>query len=41
MAYAARQGLAVNLDNREAALRLNPVSAGPPRVMRSRWMEGF
>jgi phage terminase large subunit GpA-like protein len=37
---AAREGLALNLDMREASLRLEPQSAAPPRVTRSRWLEG-
>jgi phage terminase large subunit GpA-like protein len=40
-AIAARDGVALNLDMREAALRLEPQSAAPPRVTRSRWMEGI
>jgi hypothetical protein len=40
-AIAAREGLALNLDMREAALKLEPQSAAPPRVTRSRWMEGI
>jgi hypothetical protein len=39
MAYAARQGLALNLDSREASLKLEPQSSVPPRVTRSRWLE--
>jgi hypothetical protein len=31
----------LNLDTREAALRLEPQSAAPPRVTRSRWLEGL
>jgi phage terminase large subunit GpA-like protein len=36
---AARQGLALNLDNREASLKLEPQPTVPPRVTRSRWLE--
>jgi phage terminase large subunit GpA-like protein len=39
MAYAARQGLALNLDSREAALKLEPQPSAPSRVTRSRWLE--
>jgi phage terminase large subunit GpA-like protein len=39
MAYSARQGLALNLDSREASLKLEPKSSAPPRVTRSRWLE--
>ena len=39
MAYSARQGLALNLDSREAALKLEPQRSAPPRVTRSRWLE--
>ena len=39
MAYAARQGFALNLDAREEALKLHPVSSTAPRVTRSRWLE--
>lgn len=38
-AQAARQGLALNLAEREARLRLDPPSAAPPRVVRSRWLD--
>ena len=38
MAYAARQGLALNLDARESSLRLEPQSKAPSRVTRSRWL---
>ncbi len=38
---AAREGLALNLDTREAALRLEPQSKAPARVTRSRWLEGI
>jgi phage terminase large subunit GpA-like protein len=37
-ALAAREGLAINLDMREEALKLHPASAQPSRVMRSKWM---
>jgi phage terminase large subunit GpA-like protein len=40
-ALAARQGLALNLDQREAALKCEPQSSPPPRVTRSRWLEGL
>jgi phage terminase large subunit GpA-like protein len=40
MAYAARQGLALNLDAREADLRLEPQPQPRPVVTRSRWVEG-
>ncbi len=39
--HGVRQGLALNLDMREAALRLEPQSAQPARVTRSRWLEGY
>jgi phage terminase large subunit GpA-like protein len=39
MNHGARQGLALNLDMREASLRLEPQSTPAPRVTRSRWME--
>jgi phage terminase large subunit GpA-like protein len=39
--HGVRQGLALNLAVREASLRLEPQSAQPPRVMRSKWMEGL
>jgi hypothetical protein len=39
-ALAAREGVALNLDMREAALKLEPQSAQPARVTRSRWLEG-
>lgn len=38
MAYSARQGLALNLDSREAALKLQPSATPRPNVIRSRWM---
>jgi phage terminase large subunit GpA-like protein len=37
--YAVRQGLALNLVTREAALRLEPQSAAPSRVTRSKWLD--
>ena len=40
-ALAAREGLAINLDMREEALKLHPASEQPSRVMRSKWMEGL
>jgi phage terminase large subunit GpA-like protein len=39
--HAAREGLALNLDMREQALRLNPLSTPLTRVTRSRWLEGL
>jgi hypothetical protein len=39
--HGVRQGMAINLDSREASLRLEPQSAAPPRVTRSRWLEGI
>jgi hypothetical protein len=37
MAYAARQGLALNLDSREASLKLE---ARPrPAITRSKWLQ--
>jgi phage terminase large subunit GpA-like protein len=36
--HGVRQGLALNLAR---ALRLEPQSAAPPRVTRSRWLEGL
>ena len=38
---AAREGCAIALDAREAALRLEPQSKAPARVTRSRWLEGM
>ena len=35
-----RQRLALNLDMREATVRLEPQSAGPLRRTKSRWLEG-
>jgi phage terminase large subunit GpA-like protein len=40
MNHAAREGIAINLDAREEALKLHPASAQPARVTRSRWLEG-
>jgi hypothetical protein len=37
--HGVRQGLALNLTVREAALKLEPQSAAPPRVTRSKWLE--
>jgi phage terminase large subunit GpA-like protein len=39
--HGVRQGLALNLDMREAALRLEPQSAAPPRVTHSKWLQGL
>ena len=41
MAYSARQGLALNLDAREQALKLAPQSKPQPRVVHSKWMSGL
>ena len=38
LATAAREGCAIALDAREAALRLEPASKPAPRVTRSRWL---
>ncbi|HEY8007727.1 MAG TPA: terminase gpA endonuclease subunit [Methylocella sp.] len=40
-ALAAREGLALNMDSREAALRLEPQSTPVSRVTRSRWLDGL
>jgi phage terminase large subunit GpA-like protein len=39
--HGVRQGLALNLGAREAALKLEPQSTPAPRVTRSRWLEGL
>jgi phage terminase large subunit GpA-like protein len=40
--HGVRQGLALNLDLRESSLKLEPQSAAPARVTKSRWLsEGF
>ncbi len=39
-ATSAREGVAIALDAREQALRLNPVSAPRPNIIRSKWLEG-
>ncbi|MGA2637433.1 phage terminase large subunit family protein [Methylocella sp.] len=39
--HAAREGCAIALDAREAALKLQPASTVPPRVSRSRWLDGL
>ncbi len=40
-ALAAREGLALNMDSREAALRLEPQSTPVSGVTRSRWLDGL
>jgi phage terminase large subunit GpA-like protein len=37
--HGVRQGLALNLTVREASLRLEPQSAAPSRVTRSKWLD--
>jgi phage terminase large subunit GpA-like protein len=39
LCLAAREGVPLNLDAREEALKLHPASSAPPRVTRSKWLE--
>jgi phage terminase large subunit GpA-like protein len=41
MCLGAREGAAISLDSREQALRLAPLSSGPPRLTRSRWVDSL
>jgi len=40
-ATAARAGLALNLEAREQALRLNPVAAPRQNIVRSKWIDSY